>query len=120
MASLQAVHNEPDPVPSNKKEANWEPHPIFGLHPNTQGADFNFKKAVKFLPLKLNLGNFPLDREPQVKFSDLMYSNQEVFSLHDKTYDYWVTHTILTSTNKPVYLLHRTILRLLQGSHGIG
>ena len=62
-------------------------------------------------------GEVALDREHQAKFIDLIYSNQEVFSLHDEDMGYCnqMTHNILMSTNKPVYLPHRTILRQLQG-----
>ena len=106
MASVKVVHNEPDQVPS--KEASQEPHPTFGPHPNTQVADFDFKKEVDHLPFKLNLGYVPLDKEHQAKFIDLIYSNQEVFSLHDEDLGYCnhLTHTILMSTDKPVYLPH--------------
>ena len=58
------------------------------------------------LPIKLNLGDVPLDKEHQATFIDLIYSNQEVFSLHDEDLSYCdqLTHTILKSTDKPVYL----------------
>ena len=47
----------------------------------------------------------------------LIYGNQEVFSLHDGDLGYCdqLIHTIPTSTDKPVYLPHRTIPRQLQG-----
>ena len=63
------------------------------------------------------MGDIHLDKEHQAKFIDLIYSNQEVFSLYDDDLGYcnWLNHTILTSTNKPLYLLHRTIPRQLQG-----
>ena len=116
MASLQLVHNESGPEPSAKREVNLEPHPTVRPHPNTQVANFNFEE-VEHLPFKLNLGDVPLDKEQHTKFIDLIYSNQEVFSLHDKdlSYTHCLTHTILISTSKPVYVLHRTILRQLQG-----
>ena len=115
MATVKAVHDEPDSRPS--KEANKEPHPIFGPHPNTKVADFGFKKEIEHLPFKLNLGDVLLDKEHQAKFIDLIYSNQEVFSFHDDYLGYCdrLTHTIPMSTNKPVYLPHRTILRQHQG-----
>ena len=56
MASMKAVHDEPDQVSS--KEASQEPCPKFGPHPNTKVADFNFDKEVEHLPFKLNLGTF--------------------------------------------------------------
>ena len=43
MASVKAVHNELDKVPS-KEEASKEPHPTFSPHPNTPIADLNLKK----------------------------------------------------------------------------
>ena len=67
--------------------------------------------------LNLNLGDVHLEKEDKARFIDLIYSNQEVFSLHDEDLGYCnkLTHTIPTSTNKPVYLPHRTIPRQLQG-----
>ena len=114
MATVKAVHNEPGPVPS--KEASKEPHPTFGPRPDTKVADFGFQKEVKDLPFKLNLGDVHLDKEQQAKFIDLIYSNREVFSVHDEDLGYCerLTHTIPTSTDKPVYLPHRTIPRQLQ------
>ena len=115
MATVKNVHDEPDTKPS--KEANKEPHPTFGPHPNIKVADFDYQKEVEHLSFKLNLGDVLLDTEHQAKFIDLIYSNQEVFSLHDEDLGYCdqLTHTIPMSTNKPVYLPHRTILRQLQG-----
>ena len=59
----------------------------------------------------------PLEKKHQVRFINLIYSNQEVFSLHDEDLGYCdkLTHTIPKSTDKPVYLPHRTIPRQLQG-----
>ena len=86
MATVKTVHNEPESNPS--KEANKEPHPTFGSCSNTKVADFDFQKEVKHLPFKLNLGDVLLDKEHQAKFIDLIYSNQEVFSLHDEDLGY--------------------------------
>ena len=117
MASVQAVHNETDNMPSEKGEASQEPHPTFGPCPNIQVAGFNFKKEVEPLPFKLNLRDIPLKKVHQAKFIDLIHSNQEVLSLHDEDLGYsdHLIHTILTCTDKPVYLPHMTILRQLQG-----
>ena len=115
MATVKVVHNEPDTKPS--KEANKEPHCKFGPCPINNMAAFDFQKEVECLPFKLNLGNIHLDKEHQAKFIDLIYSNQEVLSLHDEDLGYCdkLTHTIPISTDKPVYLPHRTIPRQLQG-----
>ena len=111
MATVKSVHNEPGTKPSA------EPCPTFGPHPNTSVADFDFQQEVECLPFKLNLGDVPLEKEHQARFINLIYSNQEVFSLHDEDLGYCdkLTHTIPTSTDKPVYLPHRTIPRQLQG-----
>ena len=116
MASVKVVHDEPDKVTS-KEEASQEPHPTFGPLSNTQVADLDFKKEIEHLPFKLSLGDILLDKEHQAKFINLMYSNLEEFSSYDEDLDYCnqLTHTILTSTDNPVYLLHRTIARQLQG-----
>ena len=111
MATVKSVHDEPDTKPCS------EPHPTFGPHPNTNMADFNFQQEVEHLPFKLNLGDVPLEKEHQARFINLIYSNQEVSSLHDEDLGYCnrLTHTIPMSTDKPVYLPHRTIPRQLQG-----
>ena len=110
IAAVKLVH-EPGAVQSA------EPCPTFGPCPNTRAADFEFQQEVEHLPFKLNLGDVHLEKEHQARFIDLIYSNQEVFSLHDEDLGYCnkLTHTILTGTNKPVYLPHRTIMRQLQG-----
>ena len=115
MATVNVVHDEPDTKPSN--EANKEPHPTFGPHPNTGVAGLDFQKEIEHLPFKLNLGDVHLDKEHLARFINLIYGNQEVFSLHDEDLGYCdkITHTIPTSTDKPVYLPHRTIPRQLQG-----
>ena len=87
MASVKVVYTEPDQVPL-KEEASQEPHPTFGPHPNTQAANFDFKKEVEWLPFKLNLGDIPLEKEHQAKFINLIYRNQKVFSLHEKDLGY--------------------------------
>ena len=86
MATVKAVHDEPYTKPS--KEANKEPHPKFGPCSNTKVTDFDFQREVECLPFKLNLGDILVDREHQAKFFDLIYSNQEVFSLHDEDLGY--------------------------------
>ena len=114
MATAKAVHDKPDTKPP--KESNKELCPTFGPHPNTGVADFDFQKEVECLPFKPNLGDVPLEKKHQAKFMNLIYSNQKVFSLHDEDLGYCdkLTHTIPTSIDKPVYLLHRKIPRQLQ------
>ena len=110
-ATVKSVHNEPGTKPSA------EPHPTFGPHPNTDVAGLNFQQEVEHLPFKLNLGDIPLEKEHLARFINVIYSNQEDFSLHDEHLGYCnrLTHTIPTSTYKPVYIHHRTTPRHLQG-----
>ena len=50
MATVKLVHNESDTKAPT--ENIKESHPIFGPHPNTDVADFNFQKEVENLPFK--------------------------------------------------------------------
>ena len=54
--------------------------------------------------------------EQQKQFLNLIYDYNSVFSLHDKDLGLcdWLKHTILTTTDKPIYLPHRTIPVQLQ------
>ena len=65
MATVEAVHDEPDT--KLLKESSKEPVPKFGSHPHTNVADFDFQKEVEHLPFKLNLGDIHLDKEYQAK-----------------------------------------------------
>ena len=67
MASVKAVHNETDKLPS-KEEASQEPHSTFRPCPNTKAADSDFEKEIKHLHFKLNLRDIPLEKEHQVIF----------------------------------------------------
>ena len=53
----------------------------------------------------------------QIMFLQLVYDNQSVFSLCDEDLGLsdHLKHTILTTTDKPVYLSHQTIPVQLQG-----
>ena len=116
MASMKVVQDEPGQE-SSKEETSQETCPTLGPCSSTQAADFSFENEVEHLPCRLNLGDVPLDKEHKVKFIYMIYSNQEVFSLHDEDLGYCdqLTHTILTSINKPIYLPQRTVPRQLHG-----
>ena len=91
---------------------------VFGPRPNTQSANFDFQAEVKWLPFKLNLGDEAnLTCIQQSRFIDLIYDHPEVFSLHDEDLGFCnrIRHTIPTTTDKPVYLVHHTIPPQLQG-----
>ena len=55
--------------------------------------------------------------DQQGQFINLVYDNKEVFSLLNEDLGYCdlIKHIIPTMTEKPVYLLHCTIPRQLQG-----
>ena len=92
--------------------------PVFGPRPDIQSANFDFEAEVKWLPFKLNLGDEAnLTCIQQSQFIDLIYDHPEVFSLHDEDLGFCnrIRHTILTTMDKPVYLVHRTIPPQLQG-----
>ena len=55
-----------------------------------------------------------MSQEQQVKFLELIYDNQAVFSLCNEDLGLHDCHTIPTTTNKPVYLPHWTIPVQLQ------
>ena len=68
------------------------------------------------LPFTLNIGEAPLTVEQQKRFIQLIYDNQEVFSLCDRDLGFCekIKHSIPTTTEKPVYLPHRQIPIQLQ------
>ena len=67
------------------------------------------------MPFKFNSGDVLLNKEQQDWLLNLIFDHK-VFSLHneDLVFCNKLAHTI-TTTDKPVYLLHRTIPKQLQG-----
>ena len=98
------------------KEEQKEPLPSFGPRPDTT-QDYDFKDEVEKLPFKFNLGDVPFSKEQKDRLLNLIYDHQKVFSLHDEDLGFCtkLAHSIATTTEKPVYLPHRTIPRQLQG-----
>ena len=89
-----------------------EEKPVFGPRPNTQSPNFDFEAEVKCLPFKLNLGDeAKLTHVQQSQFIDLIYDHPEVFSLHDEDLGFCdqIRHTIPTTMDKPVYLVHTAL-----------
>ena len=68
------------------------------------------------LPFPINLGEVEISRSQQVRFLELIYDNQSVFSLCDEDLGLCdcLKHTIPTTKDKSVYLPHHTILVQLQ------
>ena len=113
--STQQTENKAEDLngESNEKE---ELLPKFGPRPNFDDPNFDFKAELQRLPFDINLVDAPLSKEQQVKFLNIIYDNQAVFSLHDGHLGYCdeLKHSILVSSNKPVYLPHQTIPVQLQ------
>ena len=88
----------------------------FGPRPDFSSLDFDFVKELDKLPFPLNLGKVELSKDQQVRFLELIYKNQSVFSLGDEDLGLCdcLKHIIPTTTDKPVYLPHRTIAVQLQ------
>ena len=98
----------------SEEESN-PPLPSFGPCPDTT-QDYDFKDEVEKLPFKFNLGDVPFSKEQKDHLLNLIYDHQKVFSLHDEDLGFCtkLAHSISTTTEKPVYLPHRTIPRQLQ------
>ena len=90
--------------------------PKFGSRPKFSSPEFNFQKELDRLPFPLNLGKVDMSKEQQVRFLELIYDNQSIFSLGDEDLGLCnhLKHTIPTAMDKPVYLPHHTILVQLQ------
>ena len=90
--------------------------PKFGPRPDFSSPNFDFVKELGRLPFPLNLGKVEMSKSQQIRFLELIYDNKSVFSLCDEDLGLCnqLKHTIPTTTDKPVYLLHRTIPVQLQ------
>ena len=100
-----------DPPTSNEK-------PSFGPRPDVKSANFDFKTEIDCLPFKLNMGTtVEMTHEQLSQFINIIYDHPEVFSLHDEDLGFCnkMKHTILTTSERPVYLLHCTIPPQLLG-----
>ena len=100
-----------DPPTSNEK-------PSFGPRPDVKSTNFDFKAEVDHLPFKLNMGTtIEMAYEQQSQFINIIYDHPEVFSLHDEDLGFCnkIKHTILMTSDRPVYLLHCTIPPQLLG-----
>ena len=106
--------DNPDAV--SEKGTSGEKPKKFGPRPDFSSLNFNFVKELDKLPFPLNLGKVELSKDQQVRFLELIYNNQSVFSLGDEDLGLCdcLKHTIPTTMDKPVYLPHRTIPVQLQ------
>ena len=114
--AAEAEANNSSKETTKDQNNKGEEKPKFGSPPDYDSPDFDFKGECERLPFLLNIGEAPLDLDQQKRFIRLIYENQEVFSLYDGDLGYCdkLKHSIPTTTNKPVYLLHRQIPIQLQ------
>ena len=90
--------------------------PKFGPRPKFNSKDFDFKQELAQLPFPVNIGEVELLPLQQKCFLELAYDHQSIFSLCNEDLGLCdhLKHTIPTTTTKPIYLLHHTILVQLQ------
>ena len=88
----------------------------FGPQPKFDSPDFDFQTELKRLLFPISLGEVEMSTAQQVRFLELIYNNQTVFSLCDEDLGLCdrLKHTIPTTMDKPIYLPHRTIPVQLQ------
>ena len=113
MAATSVTVTDQDTVKLTKDQGE---KPKFGSRPKVSSPEFNFQKELDRLPFPLNLGKVDMSEEQQVRFLELIYDNQFIFSLCDEDLGlcYRLKHTIPTMTDKPVYSPHHTIPVQLQ------
>ena len=85
---------------------------------NTKATDFDFEAEILHLSFKVNLvDEMNMIHVQHGQSIDLIYNHPEVFSLHNEHLRFCdhIRHTIPTSMDRPVYLLHCTIPLTLLG-----
>ena len=111
--SEQVETTTPDIDPPTSSEK-----PSFGLRPDVESENFDFRAEIDHLPFKLNMGTtVEMTHEQQSWFINIIYDHPEVFFLHDEDLGFCdkIKHTIPTTSDRPVYLLHCTIPPQLLG-----
>ena len=80
----------------------------FGPQPDFNDSGLDFAKELEQLPFPVNLGDVEMMKAQQIRFLQLVYDNQSVFSLGDEDLGLCdcLKHTIPTAIDKPVYLPH--------------
>ena len=75
MASAVTNSQDNDRSDETSKRAKFGPRPDF------DDSDFDFRKELEHLPFPINLGEVEMSRAQQVRFLQLIFDNQSVFSL---------------------------------------
>ena len=104
---------EPD---KTTKQPEGSKRPKFGPQPDFTDPEFDFRKELSRLPFPVNMGEINMNKSQQKQFIELIYDHQSVFSLCDEDLGLCdhLKHTIPTTTDRPIYLPHRTIPVQLQ------
>ena len=116
--TIRVQSGQVEATSSDISPPNSTDKPTFGPRPNTHATDFDFEAEIQNPPFKLYLGEEAKMTFVQHNwFTDLIYDNPEVFSLHHEDLGFCdqIRHTMLPTMDKPVYLLHNTIIPQLQG-----
>ena len=84
----------------DEKGTSGEKPKKFGPHPDFNSLNYDFNKELARLPFPLNLGKVDLSKDQEVRFLELIYDNQSVFSLGDEDLGLCdrLKHTIPTTT----------------------
>ena len=107
----QQDENLKDQTQTRSQESESKTHkekPKFGPPPDFDSSSYNFKEELSRLPFPVNMGDVEMSFKQQKRFLNLVYDHQTVFSLHDEDLGLCdqLKHTILTTTDKPIYLPH--------------
>ena len=88
----------------------------FGPQPRLDDPNFDFKKELDQLPFHANMGEVDMSKLQQSRFLEFIYNHQSIFLLCDEDLSLCdcLKQAIPTTTDKPVYLPHHTILVQLQ------
>ena len=109
LEQVESVTPDITPPTSNEK-------PSFG--PRSDVKSTHFKAEIDHLPFKLNMGTTAeMTHEQQSWFINIIYDHPDVFSLDDEDLGFCdkIKLTIPMTSDRPVYLLHCTILPQLLG-----
>ena len=107
----QQDENLKDQTQTRSQKSESKTHkekPKFGPPLDFDSSSYNFKEELSRLPFPVNMGDVEMSFKQQKWFLNLVYDHQTVFSLHDEDLGLcdWLKHTILTTTDKPIYLPH--------------
>ena len=101
-----------------EKEIDPPESPLPTLEPRCDtNKEYNFEEEKVWLPFPFNLDDALFTKQQQDWLINMVYDNQQVFFLHNEDMGYCdiLVHTILTTTDKSVYLPRQMAAHQLQG-----